>query len=101
MGVFDFACSVAHMANFQPVQLFRGGSVEERGENARMSNFVGAVALTDLMRTTLGPKGMDKILQSMGHNGEITKTQDVEVGDGTTSVCVLAGELLREAEKLI
>merc|ERR1712000_707116 len=115
------------MANFQPVQLFRGGSVEERGENARMSNFVGAVALTDLMRTTLGPKGMDKILQSMGHNGEITvtndgatilksihvdnaaakvlvdisKTQDAEVGDGTTSVCVLAGELLREAEKLI
>mmetsp|Transcript_123844 Transcript_123844/g.185091 ORF Transcript_123844/g.185091 Transcript_123844/m.185091 type:complete len:534 (-) Transcript_123844:30-1631(-) len=115
------------MANFQPVQLFNQGSVEERGENARMSNFVGAIALTDLMRTTLGPKGMDKILQSMGHNGEITvtndgatilkainvdnaaakvlvdisKTQDEEVGDGTTSVCVLAGELLREAEKLI
>jgi len=109
------------------VELFNRGSVEERGENARMSNFVGAIALTDLMRTTLGPKGMDKILQSMGHNGEITvtndgatilkainvdnaaakvlvdisKTQDEEVGDGTTSVCVLAGELLREAEKLI
>merc|ERR1712137_55365 len=124
----DFACLVsAHMANFQPVHLFKGGAVEERGENARMSNFVGALALTDLMKTTLGPKGMDKILQSMSHQGEITvtndgatilkainidnaaakvlvdisKTQDEEVGDGTTSVCVLAGELLREAESLI
>jgi len=109
------------------MHIFKGGSVEERGENARMSNFVGALALTDLMKTTLGPKGMDKILQSMSHQGEITvtndgatilkainidnaaakvlvdisKTQDEEVGDGTTSVCVLAGELLREAESLI
>lgn len=115
------------MANMQPVNIFSGGTTEERGENARMSNFIGAIALTDLMRTTLGPKGMDKIIQSTSHHGEITitndgatilkaitvdnaaarilvdisKTQDEEVGDGTTSVCVLAGELLREAEKLI
>merc|ERR1719163_1399357 len=81
------------------------------------------------MKTTLGPKGMDKILQSVDPNqrGHVTvtndgatilksvpidnpsakilvnisKTQDDEVGDGTTSVVVLAGELLREAEKLI
>lgn len=79
------------------------------------------------MKTTLGPKGMDKILQSLSHENEVTvtndgatilkslhvdnpaarvlveisKTQDDEVGDGTTSVCVLAGELLREAESLV
>ena len=83
------------------------------------------------MKTTLGPKGMDKILVSMGGNQsaqkkitvtndgatilqsiyvdnpaakiliDISKTQDEEVGDGTTTVAVLAGELLREAEKLV
>ncbi|CAN8065075.1 unnamed protein product [Agarophyton chilense] len=98
---------------------------EQKGENARLSSFVGALAITDLVKTTLGPKGMDKILQSAGgdvqvtNDGatilksiqidnaaakvliEISKVQDDEVGDGTTSVCVLAGELLREAEKLL
>jgi T-complex protein 1 subunit beta len=82
--------------------------------------------LGDLVKTTLGPKGMNKILQSVGSNEitvtndgatilksihldnpaakilvNISKVQDDEVGDGTTSVCVLAAELLREAEKLI
>ena len=92
-----------------------------------MSSFVGAIAVADLVKTTLGPKGMDKILQSMGERRTVTvtndgatilknvnidnpaakvlvdmsKTQDDEVGDGTTSVVVLAGELLREAERLI
>lgn len=115
------------LQNFQPVQLFQDGGSEERGENARLSSFVGALAVTDLMKSTLGPKGMDKILQSMSHQNEvvvtndgatilkslqvdnpaakvlieISQTQDEEVGDGTTSVCVLAGELLREGEKLI
>lgn len=98
---------------------------EQRGEHARMSSFVGALAITDLIKTTLGPKGMDKILQSAGGDVQVTndgatildhlsidnpaakvlidvsKVQDNEVGDGTTSVCVLAGELLREAEKLL
>jgi len=98
----------------------------DSGENARMSSFVGAIAIADLVKSTLGPKGMDKILQS-ATSGSITvtndgatilgsivvdnpaakvlinisKIQDDEVGDGTTSVAVLAGELLREAEKLI
>jgi T-complex protein 1 subunit beta len=111
----------------QPVQILQGGGSEERGENARLSSFVGATALTDLVKTTMGPKGMDKILQSQGRDGSVTvtndgatilksiyidnpaakilvdisKTQDDEVGDGTTSVCVLAGEMLREGEKLI
>ena len=78
------------------------------------------------MKSTLGPKGMNKILQSVGstdivvtHDGatilksiyldnpaakilvNISKVQDDEVGDGTTSVCVLAAELLREAERLV
>lgn len=98
---------------------------EQKGENARLSSFVGALAISDLVKTTLGPKGMDKILQSAGGDVQVTndgatildsiqidnaaakilinvsKVQDNEVGDGTTSVCVLAGELLREAEKLL
>jgi len=108
-------------------QLFEAEATDEKGENARLSCFVGAIAITDLIKTTLVPKGMDKILQSIGENSDtsvtndgatilkaihvdnpaakvlvdISKTQDDEVGDGTTSVCVLAGELLREAEKLL
>lgn len=92
-----------------------------------MASFVGAMAIADLVKTTLGPKGMDKILQSLGRGQEvvvtndgatilkslyvdnpaakvlvdISRVQDDEVGDGTTSVVVLAGELLREAEKLV
>lgn len=101
----------------------------EKGENARMASFVGAIAIADLVRTTLGPKGMDKILQPLDpsrrgnmiitNDGatilksvhidnaaakvlvDISKTQDENVGDGTTSVVVLAGEMLRQAEKLI
>ena len=100
-----------------------------KGEHARMSSFVGAIAVADLVKTTLGPKGMDKILQSVSdpnnmkititNDGatilksvpvdnpaakvlvEIAKTQDDTVGDGTTSVAVLCGELLREAEFLV
>ena len=101
-------------------------ATEEKAENARLSSFVGALALGDLVKSTLGPKGMNKILQSSS-TGEISvtndgatilkaiqldnaaakilvnisKVQDDEVGDGTTSVTVLAAELLREAEKLI
>lgn len=98
-----------------------------KGESARMSAFVGAFAVADLVKTTLGPKGMDKILTPASGEGKLTitndgatilrsididnaaakvlinisKTQDEEVGDGTTSVVVLAGELLREAEQLL
>ena len=48
----------------------------EKGENARMASFVGALAIADLVKTTLGPKGMDKILQSMTMGGDITITND-------------------------
>jgi T-complex protein 1 subunit beta len=89
---------------------------------------VGAIAISDLIKTTLGPCGLDKILQKLGPNDhsisvtndgatilqsihidnaaakvlvDIAKVQDSVVGDGTTSVAVLAGELLREAESLV
>ncbi|KAK7432123.1 T-complex protein 1 subunit beta [Neonectria magnoliae] len=112
--------------SFQPTQIFEEGTTEEKGENARLAAFVGAIAVGDLVKSTLGPKGMDKILQSAStaeimvtNDGatilkaialdnaaakvlvNISKVQDDEVGDGTTSVTVLAAELLREAEKLV
>lgn len=56
------------------------GTTEEKGEIARLQSFVGAIAIGDLIKTTLGPKGMDKILQSMdgkGPRGEsVTVTND-------------------------
>merc|ERR1712000_306610 len=115
-----------NMAMNNPTQIFADDVQEEKGENARLSAFVGAIAVGDLVKSTLGPKGMDKILQSAStgeimvtNDGatilksialdnaaakvlkEISKVQDDEVGDGTTSVTVLAAELLREAEKLV
>ncbi|KAI0189277.1 chaperonin Cpn60/TCP-1 family [Astrocystis sublimbata] len=114
------------MSSFSPTQIFDEGTIEEKGENARLAAFVGAIAVGDLVKSTLGPKGMDKILQSAStqemmvtNDGatilksialdnaaakvlvNISKVQDDEVGDGTTSVAVLAAELLREAEKLV
>jgi T-complex protein 1 subunit beta len=115
-----------NMSQNNPTQIFADDVQEEKGENARLSAFVGAIAVGDLVKSTLGPKGMDKILQSAS-TGEImvtndgatilkaialdnaaakvlvniSKVQDDEVGDGTTSVTVLAAELLREAEKLV
>jgi T-complex protein 1 subunit beta len=110
-------------------QVFKTEAQDSKDEFARMQSFVGAIAIADVVKTTLGPKGMDKILQSMVEDRrhiitvtndgatilksihvdnpaakiliDISKTQDDEVGDGTTTVAVLAGELLREAEKLI
>lgn len=110
-----------------PVLNYGGGADQEKAENARLSNFVGAITIGDLVKSTLGPKGMDKILVSTSRDQnvsvtndgatilksvsidnpaakvlvELSKTQDDEVGDGTTSVTVLASELLREAEKMV
>ncbi|KAL1747768.1 chaperonin Cpn60/TCP-1 family [Schizophyllum fasciatum] len=108
------------------MQIFGNQATEEKAENARLASFVGALAVGDLVKSTLGPKGMNKILQSASSGDinitndgatilkaiqldnaaakilvNISKVQDDEVGDGTTSVAVLAAELLREAEKLI
>eukprot|EP00916_Digyalum_oweni_P026097 GHVL01042918.1.p1 GENE.GHVL01042918.1~~GHVL01042918.1.p1 ORF type:complete len:538 (+),score=119.38 GHVL01042918.1:27-1640(+) len=105
-------------------------ATEDKGSIARMQSFIGAIAIGDLIKSTLGPKGMDKILQPMQMEGgsskvtitndgatilsavwldnpaakilvNVSKTQDKECGDGTTSVVVLAAELLRNAEQLI
>ncbi|MFH4978079.1 hypothetical protein AB6A40_004788 [Gnathostoma spinigerum] len=111
-----------------PVQILNQSAQEERGESARLSSFVGAIAIGDLVKSTLGPKGMDKILvcgqgeqqslqvtndgatilKSIGVDNpaakvlvEVSMAQDSEVGDGTTSVTVLAAELLKEAERMI
>ncbi|KAH7101125.1 t-complex protein 1 beta subunit (tcp-1-beta) [Auriculariales sp. MPI-PUGE-AT-0066] len=106
--------------------IFAAEGSQEKAEMARLTSFVGAMAVGDLVKSTLGPKGMNKILQSASGDGinvtndgatilksihldnaaakilvNISKVQDDEVGDGTTSVCVLASELLREAEKLV
>ncbi|OLL23722.1 putative T-complex protein 1 subunit beta [Neolecta irregularis DAH-3] len=112
--------------SLNPLHIFNEEASEERSENARLSSFMGAIAIGDLVKSTLGPKGMDKILQSSS-SGDImvtndgatilksiqldnaaakvlvnlSKVQDDEVGDGTTSVCVLAAELLREADRLV
>lgn len=51
-------------SSFSPTQIFEDGTTEEKGENARLSAFVGAIAVGDLVKSTLGPKGMDKIMQS-------------------------------------
>jgi len=115
-----------------PIQVLKNGAEEEKAETARLSSFVGAIAIGDLVKSTLGPRGMDKILYSpTGQYGngepsvqvtndgatilrscgvdnpaakilcELSKVQDDEVGDGTTSVTVFASELLREAERLV
>ncbi|KAF5832454.1 T-complex protein 1 beta subunit [Dunaliella salina] len=60
----------------QPSGVLAQGVQEERGEDARLSAFVGAVAIAELVKTTLGPKGMDKILQSMSRGQEVTVTND-------------------------
>ena len=58
-------------------QVFKQEAQEEKGEDARLSSFIGAIAVADLVKTTLGPKGMDKILQPMGdRNQKIQVTND-------------------------
>jgi len=116
------------MVSLNPIRILKHEADEEKAEVARLSSFVGAMAIGDLVKSTLGPKGMDKILWGMGRNDgtievtndgatilkavgvdnpaakvlvDMSRVQDDEVGDGTTSVTVLASELIREAEKLI
>jgi len=108
-----------------PIYILREGSQRTAGRDAQRSNIMAAKAVAGAVRTTLGPKGMDKMLvDTMGdvvitNDGvtilkemdiehpaakmmvEIAKTQDQEVGDGTTTAVVLAGELLKQAEELL
>lgn len=109
----------------QPILILKEGTRRETGREAMKNNIAAARAIAEAVRTTLGPRGMDKMLvDSLGdvvitNDGvtilkeidvehpaakmivEVAKTQDSEVGDGTTTAVVLAGELLRLAEELI
>jgi archaeal chaperonin len=108
-----------------PILVLKEGTQREKGKGAQHNNIQAAKAIADAVRSTLGPKGMDKMLvDSMGdvvitndgvtilkeidveHPGakmlvEVAKTQDEECGDGTTTAVILAGELLKNAESLI
>ena len=54
------------MVSLNPIRILKHNADEERAETARLSSFVGAMAIGDLVKSTLEPKGMDKILMSMG-----------------------------------
>jgi thermosome len=108
-----------------PVLILREGTRREKGKGAQMGNIAAAKAIGEAVRSTLGPRGMDKMLvDSMGdvvitNDGvtilkeidvehpaakmivEVAKTQDEECGDGTTTAVILTGELLKRAEGLI
>jgi len=112
-------------ASGQPVIILKEGSGESRGREAQRNNIAAAKLIAEVVRTSLGPRGMDKMLvDSMGdvtitNDGatmlkeldvqhpaakmmvEISKATDNEVGDGTTSAVVVAGALLERAEDLI
>ncbi len=113
------------MLGNQPIIILKEGTESTKGKTAHSNNIMAARAVADAVRSTLGPKGMDKMLvDSMGdivitNDGatilkeldiehpaakmvvEVAKTQDNECGDGTTSAVVLAGELLKKSEALI
>ena len=109
----------------QPILILREGTKRESGKDAMKNNIDAAKAIANSVRTSLGPRGMDKMLvDSLGdivitNDGvtilkemdvehpaakmmvEVSKTQDAFVGDGTTTAVVIAGALLQEAESLI
>ncbi|MBM3910040.1 MAG: thermosome subunit [Thaumarchaeota archaeon] len=108
-----------------PVVLLKDGATETKGREAQKNNIAAAKIIAEIVHTSLGPRGMDKMLVddlgdvTITNDGatilkeidvqhpaakmlvEISKTTDNEVGDGTTSVVVLAGALLESAESLI
>ncbi len=109
----------------QPVLILKEGTTRSRGKEAQRNNIMAARVVGEVLKTTLGPRGMDKMLvDSLGdititNDGaailneidvehpaakmmvEIAKTQDDMVGDGTTTTVVLASELLKKAEELL
>jgi thermosome len=109
----------------QPVLILKEGSTRSRGRDARRSNMMAAQIIAEVLKSTLGPRGMDKMLiDSLGdititNDGatvldeidvqhpaakmmiEVAKTMDDEVGDGTTTAVIFAGELLKKAQDLL
>jgi thermosome len=108
-----------------PVVLLKEGGTETKGRDAQKNNIAASKIIAEIVHSSLGPRGMDKMLvDSLGdvtitNDGatilkeidvqhpaakmlvEISKTTDNEVGDGTTSVVILAGSLLENAESLL
>ncbi|MHA1689240.1 MAG: thermosome subunit beta [Promethearchaeota archaeon] len=108
-----------------PVLVLKEGTERKTGKNAQKNNIAAATAVAEAVRTTLGPKGMDKMLvDSLGdvtitNDGatildtidvehpaakmmvEVAKTQDDKIGDGTTTAVILGGELLTLADELM
>ncbi len=108
-----------------PILILKEGTKRDKGKDAQYNNIMAARAIADAVRSTLGPRGMDKMLvDSMGdvvitNDGvtilkeidvehpaakmlvEVAKTQDEETGDGTTTAVILTGELLKKAVDLI
>lgn len=108
-----------------PVVILREGTQRTKGKDAQNLNIMAARTIANSVKTTLGPKGMDKMLVNtigdvvITNDGvtilkemdvehpaakmiiEVAKTQDNEVGDGTTTAVVIAGELLKKAEELL
>src|SRR5439155_1067360 len=109
----------------QQVIILREGTSRSRGQDALKANIMAAKVIAESVRSSLGPKGMDKMLVdgfgdvTITNDGatildemevqhpaakmmvEVAKTQDDEVGDGTTTSVVVAGELLKKAEELL
>ena len=108
-----------------PVLILREGTKRDKGKDAQFNNITAARTIADAVRSSLGPRGMDKMLvDSIGdvvitNDGvtilkemdvqhpaakmlvEVAKTQDQEVGDGTTTSVIIAGELLKKSLDLI
>jgi len=108
-----------------PVLILKEGTTRTTGRDARKSNIYAARVIAEALASSLGPRGMDKLLVDSFGNATITgdgatilkemevqhpaakmlvevaKAQDDEVGDGTTSVVVLAGQLLTQADELL
>ncbi|HOV66912.1 MAG TPA: TCP-1/cpn60 chaperonin family protein, partial [Methanoregulaceae archaeon] len=113
------------MLSGQPIIILKDSVERTRGQEAQRSNIAAAKAIAAAVRTTLGPRGMDKMLVSstgdvvitndgatilhemaVQHPGakmviEVAETQDDEVGDGTTTACILVGTLMEQAEQLL
>jgi archaeal chaperonin len=111
--------------NVQPIFILPEGTQRSQGKTAQKNNIMAAKMVAETVRTTLGPKGMDKMLvdslgdvvvtndgvtileeMSIEHPSakmivEVAKTQEDEVGDGTTTAVILAGEFLKKAEELL
>ncbi len=108
-----------------PILILKEGTERERGRSAQANNIMAGIVIADAVKSTLGPRGMDKMLvDSLGdvtitNDGasilkeidvqhpaakmlvEVAKTQDQETGDGTTTSVVIAGELLKRAQNLL